>query len=244
MKNLPPFNGFPTDLFDFLNELEKNNNLEWFNQNRDRYQSSLVIPSKSFVAEIAPFFQRLNPAIRHEPKFNKTLMRINKDMRFAKGAPYKNYFLIHFGRFKMDSEFFVYFDKNEVQTGIFLNGTNGENLHFRENLKKYKNEIQGIFISYGLNKKLSLFKLDKSPEVLIKKFDAAKDLDLLLDMDYILFQRVDKKITMKITKPDFLIDAIRLFSVLYPLYIFAISPQPLIALQEFEENFGIPDSPL
>ncbi len=243
MKTLPPFNGFPNDVFNFLSDLEKNNNVEWFHENRDRYQNSLVIPSKSFVTEIAPFFQRLNPVIRSEPKFNHTLMRINKDMRFAKGAPYKNYFLIHFGRFKLDSEFFIYFDKNEVQSGIFLNRTEGDNLFFKNNLELYQKEIQGVFIKYGLNKKLSLFQLKKTPELLIKKFDTAKDISSLGKMDYILFQKIDKNISKKVSKSEFLLDTIKLFSILYPLYIFAVSPEPLIMLQEFEDNFGIPTNP-
>ncbi|MAT58549.1 MAG: hypothetical protein CMF23_11320 [Ignavibacteriae bacterium] len=244
MKTFPPFSGFPKDIFNFLNDLEKNNNVEWFNLNKDRYQNNFVIPAKSFITEIAPFFQRLNPAIRHEPKFNETIMRINKDMRFAKGAPYKNYFLIHFGRFKLDSEFFIYFDKNEVQTGIFLNKTEGENLYFKENLIKYKKELTEVFEKYNLNKNFALYNLNKEPEIVKKSFDVKKDFELLEKMKFILFQKIDKKISRRVSKPEFLIDSIKLFSLLYPLYIFAISPNPIKLLEEFEENFGIPESSL
>jgi len=104
------FKGFFKESFLFLNDLAKNNNTDWFAQNKHRYDDFIVKPAKSFVNDIAPYFNNLSTSIRTEPKFNKTLMRINKDMRFAKGSPYKTYFLIHFGRFKMDSEFYVYLD--------------------------------------------------------------------------------------------------------------------------------------
>ena len=136
-KSIKPFTGFSEGLFHFLNNLSQNNNIEWFHANKLDYINYLVDPAKSFVTEIALFLNRLNPAIRTEAKFNKTLMRLNKDMRFNKGTPYRNYFLIHFGRFKMDSEFFIYFAKNEIQIGLFINNSNKNDFLFHENFKKY-----------------------------------------------------------------------------------------------------------
>ena len=103
-KTIKPFTGFSEGLFHFLNNLSQNNNTDWFNANKQDYINYLASPAKSFL-------NQLNPVIRTEAKFNKTIMRLNKDMRFNKGAPYRNYFLIHFGRFRMDSEFFIYFEK-------------------------------------------------------------------------------------------------------------------------------------
>jgi len=93
------FSGFNEGLFKFLKDLKRNNKVEWFHKNKNRYQDFIVGPSKSFILEIAPFLNRLNPAIRNEPKFNQTIMRLNKDMRFAKSATYRPFLLIHFGRF-------------------------------------------------------------------------------------------------------------------------------------------------
>ncbi|MEI7812297.1 MAG: DUF2461 family protein [Ignavibacteria bacterium] len=41
-ETIGPFNGFSTDAFKFLQDLRDNNNSEWFNKNRNRYQTSLV----------------------------------------------------------------------------------------------------------------------------------------------------------------------------------------------------------
>jgi len=90
-KELAKFSGFSKEIFSFFADLEKHNNVEWFHKNKQRYQSFVVEPTKAFITELQPFLNRLNPAIRTEPKFNETIMRINKDMRFAKGDPYSNY---------------------------------------------------------------------------------------------------------------------------------------------------------
>ena len=150
-KNLfSPFTGFSKNTFKFFYEIEKNNNSGWFNSNRFVYDNYIVEPSRAFVSSIAQFFNHLNPSIRTEPKFNKTLMRISNDMRFSKKKPYKNYFLIHFGRFKMDSEFYVYIDKRGIEYGIFLNNSINDDLYFNQNLLSNRKEINKIFKDYKL----------------------------------------------------------------------------------------------
>lgn len=233
------FKGFSEELFKFLRSLEKNNSVEWFHKNKERYQNFLVEPAKAFITEMAPFLNRLNPAIRTEPKFNETIMRLNKDMRFAKGSPYRNYLLIHFGRFKLDSEFFLYFEPNEVDMGLFINQSKGENLYFRQNLVKYRKEILEVFKKYGLNNKYSFHYFKKGePLQGLAKFDAEKHFDMFEKYEMILLQRV-KTPSPKILYSDaIVVEMMDMISKLYPLYCFTISPQPLKELQKFEENFG------
>lgn len=238
--SLPAFNGFRRDIFSFLGELEKNNNTKWFAENRERYQNNIVIPAKSFVAAIGQFFTQLNPAIRTEPKFNKTLMRINKDMRFSKDAPYKNYFLIHFGRFKMDSEFYLYFDKQAADFGIFLNGERGDELYFGQNLKRFPKEIIKVFENYSLNKLFDLHELKKTPQLVQKKFDAERHFELLGKNKYILFEKEIPQKNKSLYTADILTDLVKNYAALYPLYCFAISPQPLKLIDKFEETMGVP----
>ncbi len=233
------FNGFSQELFKFLNGLQKNNSVEWFHKHKEQYQKFLVEPAKAFVVDLAPFLNRLNPAIRTKPKFNETLMRINKDMRFAKGEPYRDYFLIHFGRFKLDSEFFLYFEADETQMGLFLNQSKGENLYFRQNLSKYKNEILNLFEKYNLNNKFSLHYFKKMETVkAVSKFDARKHFDLFEKHEMILLQKTKMPSSKVLYSSKIIVEMIEMITMLYPLYCFAISPQPLKELQWFEDNFG------
>ena len=233
------FKGFSEDLFKFLKDLEKNNKVEWFHKNKERYQNKLVLPAKSFISEMAPFLNRLNPSIRTEPKFNKTIMRLNKDMRFAKGDPYRAFLLIHFGRFKMDSEFFLYFQPDDFGTGIFINKNSGDNLYFSQNLKKYPNEIKEVFKQYGINNNYSLYDLENEDDIIVKKFNADNHFDKLEDIDLVILQKA-KVVPDKILYSDaIIIETIKMISKLYPLYCFAISPQPLKLLQRYKDEFGV-----
>ena len=236
---IPSFEGFHPEAFKYLKGLERNNNAKWFAQHREDYENHLVLPAKSFITTIAPFFTHLNPAIRTEAKFNQTIMRISNDMRFTKGEPYKNYFLIHFGRFKMDSEFYLYFDKTGISFGLFINNTEGKELYFKKNLNEYKNEISKVFSSYKLNGKFNLHTIDKKPELVINKFNADKDIDKLSIVKLVLFEigiGLEKK---QIYSAGILTNIIKTYSRLYPLYCFAISPDPITLLESFEENMGV-----
>ncbi|MDZ7765025.1 MAG: DUF2461 family protein [Melioribacteraceae bacterium] len=222
-ENKMVFKGFSEELFRFLKDLEKNNTVEWFRNNRQRYEEYLVEPSRAYVTEVAPFLNRINPAIRTEPKFNQTLMRLNKDMRFAKGSPYKNYFLIHFGRFKLDSEFFLYFEPNQTDLGIFINNTDGDQLYFKQNYIRYKKEIVEIFNRNKLNNKVYLQQMDnKRPETVLKKFDANKHIEKLGNYKYILIQLTNFT-QQKVYSDNLLPLSIETFTKLYPLLCFSYS---------------------
>ena len=73
------FTGFTRDAFSFWNSLEKNNTRDWFQAHKDRYEQAVRRPMQLLVEELAPLY---GPG---------RLSRINKDMRFAKEKPYKNY---------------------------------------------------------------------------------------------------------------------------------------------------------
>ena len=232
------FVGFSKELFEFLGNLEKNNSIEWFHKNKLSYKESIVEPAKSFIREMGPFLNRLNPAIRTEPKFNETIMRLNKDMRFAKGDPYRAFLLIHFGRFKMDSEFYLYFQPDSFGTGIFINKNDEPNLYFKRNLSRYSNEIKEVFRSYEINDNYALSDLENDTETIVKKFNGDKHLEKLQDIDLVILQK--NRITpQKILFSDSIVtETIKMITKLYPLYCFAISPQPLKELQRFEDEFG------
>ena len=233
------FNGFSKNTFKFLIDLEKNNNIKWFNSNRSSYDEYIVKPSRAFVNSIGQFFNHLNPSIRTEPKFNKTLMRISNDMRFSKANPYKNYFLIHFGRFKMDSEFYIYIDKKGIEYGVFLNNSEDDELFFNQSLSSYRTEIVKTFKKYKLNNIFSLYSFKKDSELLSARFNAENKFELLTDIKYILLQKSLLKKDKIIFSSEFLTETIKTFSRLYPLYCFAISPQPLKLLNEFEDRMGV-----
>lgn len=86
-----PFNGFPPDLFTFLSDLSRNNNREWFNDHKDRYQESIVRPMSLFISNFSERLDCYAPHFIADPRpHNGSMFRIYRDTRFSKNKrPYK-----------------------------------------------------------------------------------------------------------------------------------------------------------
>ena len=79
---------FEDDYLNFFKELAANNNKQWFDLNRKRYEDRVREPFKSFVGDLIQEVQRYDPEVRIEPK--DAIFRINRDIRFSKDkTPYK-----------------------------------------------------------------------------------------------------------------------------------------------------------
>lgn len=89
--NSAKFPGFPDELFQFLLELSANNSREWFNDNKVRYQESVVLPVTNFIVAIADELEKVSPHFCADPRPNRgSMFRIYRDTRFAKDKrPYK-----------------------------------------------------------------------------------------------------------------------------------------------------------
>ena len=73
------FTGFTSEAFSFWKGLERHNNRDWFQAHKDQYEQAVRRPMQLLIEELAPLY---GPG---------RLSRINKDMRFQKEKPYKNY---------------------------------------------------------------------------------------------------------------------------------------------------------
>ena len=71
-------------LVGFLNDLEKNNNKDWFDAHRDTYRDVYVDPTLAFIEALSGPLSRLDPPLSAVPKVNGSLRRINRDVRFSK----------------------------------------------------------------------------------------------------------------------------------------------------------------
>ena len=74
---------FPEITCAFLADLEQNNHKEWFEDNRKRYEREWLEPAKEYVAGLSSIMAGLTPSHQGEPKINKSIRRINRDVRFS-----------------------------------------------------------------------------------------------------------------------------------------------------------------
>ncbi|MEN8186356.1 MAG: DUF2461 domain-containing protein [Bacteroidota bacterium] len=79
---------FTENYLNFFKELAANNNKEWFDQNRKRYEEVVREPFKLFVNDLINEVSKQAPEVQIEPK--NAIFRINRDIRFSKDkTPYK-----------------------------------------------------------------------------------------------------------------------------------------------------------
>jgi uncharacterized protein (TIGR02453 family) len=89
---------FSPELFRFLSELRENNNREWFQANKGRYESAVREPVLRFIADFAPLLHTISLYFVADPSpTGGSLFRIYRDVRFSKDkSPYKTQVGVNF----------------------------------------------------------------------------------------------------------------------------------------------------
>ncbi len=86
------FTGFPQEGLQFLADLARNNNRDWFQAHKQVYLDTIVAPAQAFIIAIGEGLQSISTGIRYDTRTNGSgsLMRIYRDVRFSKDkTPYK-----------------------------------------------------------------------------------------------------------------------------------------------------------
>jgi len=89
---------FQPGLFEFLRQLKRHNDREWFAKNKARYQQAAVEPAMLFINGFAPHLAKLSPHFVADARPTRgSLFRIYRDTRFSPDKiPYKTHIGIHF----------------------------------------------------------------------------------------------------------------------------------------------------
>ena len=92
------FKGFRRKTFGFLKELEANNERDWFNANKARYEDAVLEPALDFISAMNPRLEKISDHFEAIPKrVGGSLMRVYRDTRFSKDkTPYKTNIGIQF----------------------------------------------------------------------------------------------------------------------------------------------------
>lgn len=91
------FDHFPPETVEFLRAIRAHNNRDWFEAHRADYTAFYVAPAQDFVETLGPRLRKVSPTVQFQPRVNASLVRINRDIRFAKDkSPYKDHIDIWF----------------------------------------------------------------------------------------------------------------------------------------------------
>ena len=82
------FPGFPPEALRFLRQLKRNNNRDWFLQNKTVYETKVKAPMIDLLSKLQPEIRKFAPEISYDPV--KSIFRIYRDIRFSSDkSPYK-----------------------------------------------------------------------------------------------------------------------------------------------------------
>ena len=154
---------FTKDYIAFFRDLANNNNKNWFDQNRKRYEISVKKPFTAFVEEVIVRIYADNPDVLITP--SEAIFRINRDIRFSNDkTPYKthmsafispggkkakdepgfyfqfgvNGIRIYSGVYQLDKD-----DLNKVRSAIAVNSDNFSKIINNDNFRLKYGEILG-----------------------------------------------------------------------------------------------------
>lgn len=90
---------FSPKFFEFLEELSRNNNRDWFLKNKSRYENEVREPMLAFIADFAPRLKKISANFVADPRpSGGSMMRIYRNLRFSRDkTPYKTNAAAAFG---------------------------------------------------------------------------------------------------------------------------------------------------
>ncbi len=217
------FNGFTKKTITFLRGLEKNNSKEWFDENRDLYDDHLMMPATLYVKEMGEKLKTISPGIVADPRRDKSIFRLNRDVRFgANKQPYKTHLGIYFwdgkGKKLENPGFYFQLDKSKIMFGV------GMHIFPREMLNPYRDAVTDPEMGRELNKIIT--KISKNTDYKFgwtkyKKIPKGYDPDHS-NKDYLLFGGIgfmyEEKNPMALFDKNFIGYSFKIFNDLSPIH--------------------------
>lgn len=214
---------FPQSSIKFLTALSKNNNKEWFEKNRMRYDIELLQPAVQFVIDLGEKLSELSQNINAIPKIDKSIFRLYRDVRFSKNkAPFKTNLGLYFweGRAKKMECSGLYF---HIEPKLFFLGS-GMYQFTADQLKKYRelvsDPIKGKELNDLVNKLLKNKKYQlggKTYKKTPRGFDPDyKYNELLLHSGFYVYY--ESKNFTELTKKDPLSFSYKIFKEMYSVH--------------------------
>lgn len=75
---------FPNATRVFLQDLSANNSRDWFQDNRQRYESEWLSPAQELVNGLSGMVGGFDPPHKAEARINGSIRRLNRDVRFSR----------------------------------------------------------------------------------------------------------------------------------------------------------------
>lgn len=203
---------FPSSGFEFLKELDNNNNKEWFVANKETFDVTLK--------EVKAFFKDIYDQMGKKDSIEKFhVHRIYRDVRFSKDkTPYKTYFGLHLGRKKphLRGGYYVSIEPDRSFVGGGFWEPNKEDLNrIRKEIELDDSEFRNLLSDPKFVNTFGELKgeeLKTAPRGFDKEHHA---IDLLRKKQFLVMRSFTDK---EVLDPDFPKEVIAIFEAMRPLF--------------------------
>ncbi|WP_396198866.1 DUF2461 domain-containing protein [Flavobacterium sp.] len=198
--------------FEFLELLSKNNNREWFTENKKRFETENNL-AKAFFTEVFTDLEKIDSLEKMQ------VFRIYRDVRFSKNKlPYKNHFSVGFSRTKpmLRGGMYLHIESGaSFVGGGFWEPNNEDLLRIRKELELDASDLREIIADTTFKKMFGTLEgeeLKTAP----KNFDKAHpDIDLIRKKQYLLTRKFSNK---EVMLPNFKEEVITTFAAMRPFF--------------------------
>ena len=89
------FTGFPEATIQFFLDIRFHNSIDYFEENRTRYERDVKAPFEAFIQELAPAMLSIDPQMELRPY--RCMARLRRDVRFTKDkSPFRDHLWVLF----------------------------------------------------------------------------------------------------------------------------------------------------
>lgn len=203
---------FPSSAFEFLSELDNNNNREWFIANKETFDATFK--------EVKGFFKDIHDQMIKKDSIERFhVHRIYRDVRFSKDkTPYKTYFGLHLGRKKphLRGGYYVSIEPGRSFVGGGFWEPNKEDLHrIRKEIELDDSELRDLIAAPDFVKMFGELKgeeLKTAPRGFDKEHPA---IDLLRKKQFLLMRPFTDE---EVLNRSFSDDVMASFEAMRPLF--------------------------
>ena len=200
------------EVFNFLSDLKKNNNKEWFEEHKPEF--------KRHQSEVKTFLEAAKDNLNHHDEIEKTKMfRIYRDVRFSKDkTPYKSHFAGFFSRLgaHLRGGYYIHIKPGESFLGVGFFAPNKEDLfRIRKELEMEAGEFREVINQEELK---SIWGELRGDEVKTapKGFDKEHpDIDLIRKKQFMFVRNFSDK---EVLSPSFLDEVDKSYKAIRPYF--------------------------
>lgn len=198
--------------FEYLNDLNLNNNRDWFTENKKRFESENNL-TKAFFTEVFSDLEKIDSIEKMQ------VFRIYRDVRFSKDKlPYKNHFSVGFSRTKpmLRGGMYLHIENDaSFVGGGFWEPNNEDLLRIRKELELDASDLRAIIANPTFKKFFGTLdgeELKTAP----KNFDKTHpDIDLIRKKQFLVGRKFTNK---EVLSPNFKEEVIATFAAMRPFF--------------------------